>query len=310
MKVLISGIGKRNVLIRLLKSVSPKFGIELIGADASDIPPARFEVDRFFSIPHAREQSFTEKYLAKIKELEIDVCMTLVDPEIPLLGDIEEKSLVRAFHPTRYVSLICEDKYQFFCEAEKVGISTLKTFLTPPDTLPFIRKDRWGSSASGFAVYTEKIISEDFNEFGKFIYQPYCAGRHFCIDLYVSYYSGKLIDLCIKEVLEKKNGESFLLKSVKSKEIVFFVERVCRWLPFRGIINFDIYEERGELKIMEINCRIGGNYPASHAFGCDLLSLLCSEISNSAPCTPKYSDYEPDQLVAKYFGFSLPKGLF
>lgn len=304
MKVLVSGIGKRNALIRLLKSTARSFEIDILGGDANDIPPARFEVDKFLNLPSANEEKFIVNYFSKIRNDEIDACITLIDPEIPFLGDIEGMSTIRVFHPKKDISLLCQDKYDFFCAAEKAGIPTIKTMLEPPDVYPFIRKDRCGSAASGFAVYTDKKTYIDSNKGGNYIYQPYCSGRHFCIDAYVSYYTGNLVDLCIKEVLSKKGGESFLLKSVTSDEIIFFVEKICRWLPLKGIVNFDIYEEQGELKIMEINCRIGGNYPASHAFGCDLLSLFFREISDAEPCAPKFSSYEADQLVAKYFEFS------
>jgi carbamoyl-phosphate synthase large subunit len=307
MKVLVSGIGKRNALIKLLKSIARNFDIDLVGGDASDFPPARFEVDQFIVLSSAYQENFVDDYTSKSRDNKIDACITLIDPEIPRISEIEEFSTIRVFHPSKNTSLLCEDKFEFFCAAENAGISTIKTMLEPPDCYPFIRKDRLGSAASGFAVYVDRKSYDDSDKSGNYIYQPYCSGRHFCVDAYVSYYSGKLIDLCIKEVLNKRNGESFLLKSIISEEIVCFIDKICQWLPLRGIVNFDIYDDCGELRVMEINCRIGGNYPASHAFGCDLLSLFCSEISSSVACNPKYSKYKPDQLVAKYFEFSSPR---
>lgn len=74
----------------------------------------------------------------------------------------------------------------------------------------------------------------------------------------------------------------------------------------RGIVNFDIYDEAGELRVMEVNCRIGGNYPASHAFGCNLLRHLFAEIFDDGDVRLSSSSYKVGQRIAKYFEFSSP----
>src|SRR5690606_2307770 len=125
-----------------------------------------------------------------------------------------------------------------------------------------------------------------------------------CVDAYFSIASGRLIDLCAKEVLNKANGESYLLRSVAAERFVEIVTAVAEAIPLRGIVNLDIYDD-GELRVMEVNCRVGGNYPASHAFGCNLLRRLVDGVADGD--TADRLDMSTVSLgahVAKYFEFS------
>jgi len=304
MNILISGIGKRNSLINLMRLEAKNYGLHIIGCDSNSFPPAKLAVEKFYQLPYAHENNFVDTYINLIKTERIEAFLTLIDPEIPRLSNIHEFTNSRAFHPVKSVALLCEDKFEFAKAAEFESISTIPTSSEPLNVYPFISKDRFGSAASGFRIYkdnSEEIVINKKN----IIYQPFCNGRHYCVDAYVSYYSNQLIDLCIKEVVSKSKGESFLLKSVNSSKIVKFIEEICSWISLRGIVNFDVYEENGVLKLMEINCRFGGNYPASHAFGCNLIQYLYMEILNKNACKPNYSSYKPDQFVAKYFEFSV-----
>ena len=303
-KILISGIGKRNSFVRILNSLAKKFNIDIIGADCSNKPPARIEVNKFYKILPAYNKNFRKNLNSIIKKNKINACISLIDPEIPFLSDVEKLSQVRMFHPNNQISSLCEDKYKFYLSAKKAGISTIQTSIKPFKKYPFIVKDRFGSASSGFKI----IFNKNFYDYNlvnnNYVFQPYCDGRHFCVDAYVSYYTGDLIDFCIKEVLNKKNGESFVFRSIISKKITSFVEEICCWLPFKGFINFDIYEDQGILKLMEINCRVGGNYIASHKFGCNLIDFFLSEVTNSSPTFKSYSNYKKNKYVFKFYEFS------
>ena len=306
MKLIISGIGKRNFLIKIIKAQALNLNIQLVGCDSDSYPPARIEFEYFHKIRRAMEAGFIDSYLDVFDEEESVASITLIDTEIPVLGRIHRPGKVRVFHPNTQTALLCEDKYEFFKSARVNGISTLDTFTVPLSKYPFICKDRKGSAASGFSIIESEDDLKNLNLNRDLIFQPYCAGRHFCVDAYISFYSGELIDICIKEVLSKSKGESYLLKSINSDAVIDFVKNICRWLPLKGIINFDIYEDDNKLMLMEVNCRIGGNYPASHAFGCNLIKPFLEEVISAEASVPKLSIYSSNQIIAKYFSFSSP----
>ena len=74
--------------------------------------------------------------------------------------------------------------------------------------------------------------------------------------------------------------------------------------PMRGIVNLDIYRFDDAVAVMEINCRVGGNYPAAQAFGVNLLRPLVREIVSGEAQVRAPSPYRPGVFVSKYFGFS------
>jgi carbamoyl-phosphate synthase large subunit len=307
-KILISGIGKRNTLIRLLKKEANIHNIVLIGADADNFPPARIEFENFIKISLASSSEFLPNYLSCLTGNNIDAFLTLIDYEIPLLGRINycpESSHPTLINPNFSTALLCEDKYQFSIVAKNNDIKVLPTSLEPLSEYPFIRKDRRGSAGSGFKIYNgPQDLDGEIKSEGKFIYQPLCNGAHYCVDVYFSIYTHKMIDFCVKKVLNKSNGESFLMESMEPGKFIPFIERISNWIQLRGIVNFDIYEENGELILMEINCRIGGNYPASHAFGCNLLQHMLFEIVNKKASSIQSKPYKPGLLVSKYFEFT------
>lgn len=312
-KVLVSGIGKRNVLIRLLREECIKRGLELIGGDAAEVVPADIEFSSRFHLPYAYDVSFMDNVAALLNRENTVAHLTLIDPEITMLGKIEKEKKCDSLllNPCLETSRICEDKYLFYLHLCNHNIPSQSTSLTPFEDYPFICKDRKGSASSGFKVFQnlKEYLQWNYSRIdGDYIFQPFCHGIHYCIDAYCSIYSGNLIDFCAKKVLMKSKGESFLLESVDGRPFEPLLNNICSALNLRGIINLDVYEIDGKMIVMEINCRIGGNYPASHSFGCNFIGLMLDEIVSYRPASTKYSHYKIGKRVAKYFHFSDPIG--
>lgn len=309
--VAISGIGKRNSLIRLVKAEAARAGLGVLGLDASPWPPARPEVDVFEVIPKAGDPEFAARYAHCLREHNSALHFTLVDPEIPILGALAETPEApssRFMHPVRATSGLCEDKFRFHEVLSAKGIPTVPTYLEPPRETPFIQKDRTGSSASGFAVYRDPAEAARLRaEAGAdLIYQPFIDGTHFCVDAYFGLEDGALIDLCVKIVHSKKAGESYLLESADPGGVPQLLRDLAGAIDLRGLVNLDIYEVApGDLRIMEVNCRIGGNYPASHALGVNLLEHAFAEVIHGARSRPWSGPrYRFGQRVGKYFAFT------
>lgn len=305
------GIGKRNAFLNLLKQEVRAHGLSLVGCDSSMCPPARFAVDRFFQIPKVSEEGYKGRVEEILMEMNAVGFMTLIDPEVPVLGQVSEVSSAMFVNPGTSIAVLCEDK---FCLAEtlhKAGVRTVPTFLEAPDFYSFIVKDRKGSSASGFQVVSNvrersKIIESGTDS----VFQPVVTGEHYCVDAYYSLGDGCLVDCCAKEVLSKSKGESYALKSVDRAEFLPMLDLIGSSLSLKGIVNLDIYRHEGELTLMEVNCRVGGNYPASHALGCNLIKPLMDDVlGKQASQRHSFSKYEIGAVVGKYFEFTAPQNL-
>lgn len=309
--ILVSGIGKRNVLLSLIGEECHRFGANLIGVDASPNPPARLAVSNFQMVPNVVDPQFSNKFMRVLLDHNVSGYLTLIDPEIPILGLIEMHTPdlhARFLHPTPATSELCEDKFAFAQYMQKAGVAVFPTFLERPEIYPHIRKDRRGSAASGFQMIASPEQAAETNNAnsGQYIYQRFCGGAHYCVDAYYALNGGELVDFCAKEVVVKSKGESFLLRSCPRGEFEALLREIGRKIDLRGIVNFDFLDDNGTLRLLEINCRIGGNYPASHGFGCNLLALCFEELFAHNQEKAKFSDYAVDQYIAKYFAFSPP----
>ncbi|OZB49287.1 MAG: hypothetical protein B7X60_01670 [Polynucleobacter sp. 39-45-136] len=120
---------------------------------------------------------------------------------------------------------------------------------------------------------------------------------------------GRLIDLCVKEILYKTNGESYTLRSHSPNEFIELLNQVGAALPLRGIVNLDIYRHEDKLVVMDINCRIGGNYQASHSFGCNLIKPMLVELMSKESLKTQYSNYPAGQIISKFIAFTQPESI-
>lgn len=307
-RLLISGIGKRNYLLSLLKAECSNLGIKIVGADANLFPPARVEVDEFCQLPYASDPSFIERYKEVISQYNIDAGITLIDPEITIISNAQERGELGSFnflHPTYQSAILCEDKLDFAKKLKSRGIGHVSSFETPPDIDIFISKDRYGSAASGFFVHkNNSFVPTDRND--NIIYQPFISGIHYCVDAYFDLATSNLRDICVKEVLDKSSGESFLVKSVNPSPFLEICYDINDTIPLRGIVNLDIYEHDGQYLCMEVNCRIGGNYPASHGFGVNLIRHLLKDSIGAGTQLTGATQYEQGLFVGKYYAFTEP----
>ena len=106
-KILLSGIGKRNALIQLINDELKHFDATLIGVDALSMPPARLAVPEFEKLPLARDVHFKEKYIDLLNNNNVDAHLTIIDPEIPVLGEIEadDKTQSQLLNPPKNTSV-------------------------------------------------------------------------------------------------------------------------------------------------------------------------------------------------------------
>ena len=211
-RLLVSGVGKRNQLLRLLAEECSQVGMQLVGCDASPLAPARSETPYFEEVPLARDSEFGDRYRSLIEEYDVTGFLSLIDPEIPILSELATLGALGqavSAHPGPEIATICEDKFAFHETMKELDIPSVPTSLEPVFDPPYIRKDRSGSASSGFRVLTEAAVFDTTLESGSGepIYQPFCEGQHYCVDAYFSCFTGELIDFCVKEVLSKQAGE-------------------------------------------------------------------------------------------------------
>jgi predicted ATP-grasp superfamily ATP-dependent carboligase len=187
------GIGKRNALLELLKLECNDANLTLNGHDASPYCPAANSVSpNFFVVPQAKSSDYLISVENLLQEHQSIGHFSIIDPEIPMLGQLELKGSQSSqlLNSTYSTAIICEDKLLLFKTLSDFAIGVMPTSTSPKFNYPYICKDRFGSGASGFSVIHNDDAVKVANEGEALVYQPYRSGEHYCIDAYYSIWTG------------------------------------------------------------------------------------------------------------------------
>jgi hypothetical protein len=274
--------------------------MQIVGCDCLLNPPGRYDTDLFYQVPKITDPAYRDNILQILSESNASAVTTLIDPEIPLIESISRISGIPSLNGSKQVHGTTYNKLNLFEHCSKHNLPVVPTSTQQDFRPPFIVKDQCGSAASGFRILNS---NEDVQFNNNLIFQPLVTGKHYCVDTYFSIYTGEMLEICVKEVLSKDSGESYVIHSVDRSIVLSLVYRIADTLDFRGWVNFDIHEYEGDLCLMDVNNRLGGNAPASVLFGSNLLDLaineICGEVSN-----PSFSSYRLNQTILKTFCFN------
>ena len=90
MNVLILSCGTRNKIIQYMKKELAREGM-VIATDMSPNAPALYEADKYYLVPRMTEPGYLEVILDICRKEKIDGVFSLIDPELSLLAEHEER---------------------------------------------------------------------------------------------------------------------------------------------------------------------------------------------------------------------------
>ena len=88
--ILILSAGTRNKIIQYFKKTLGENG-KVIATDMSTIAPAIYEADKYYIVPRITEPGYIDIILDICKKENISGVLSLIDPELSLLAENEEK---------------------------------------------------------------------------------------------------------------------------------------------------------------------------------------------------------------------------
>ena len=103
----------------------------------------------------------------------------------------------------------------------------------------------------------------------------------------------------VKKKIKMRAGETDKSVSVKDDRLFELITRFVETCGFKGIIDIDIFEIKGEYYISEVNPRFGGGYPHAFECGCDHMSLILNNLSGKAN-ERNIGNYDSDIYMMKY----------
>lgn len=312
MNLMILSCGTRNKIVQYFKE-NLKGDDKVYATDCSRIAPALYEADEYFIVPRITEDGYIDKILDICKKYEISAVLSLIDPELSLLAENEDRFLEIGTKVIGSSYELCErclnkmdmynwlsshgyncarsytDKEKFYADVEE-GIITYPVFVKPV----------CGSASIAISkVYDKETIDLLFSHSDNLMIQEFLNGQEIGADCYIDMVSGEVVSIFSKKKLVMRAGETDKSVSFKDDRLFELIKKFCSESGFRGNIDIDIFDIDGEYYISEINPRFGGGYPHAYECGVNHMKLIINNIAGKPnECT--IGNYEDGIYMMKY----------
>lgn len=309
-------MGEREVRTVLVPGASAPAGINTIkslrmanfagGIIATDSDPlsAGFNMasDHFIMPLAADERKFIDKLVAIVRENRVDVLMPSSGHDIYVYGKhkkmLEELGAVPVVSDPESLE-ICRDKLRTFDFLE--GRYSLPFTTDDPDKVPgfpLIAKPRFGKgSRDVIKVEDEVDLRYVKAKFGEMIFQELLPGVEYTVDV-LSDLDKKAIVAVPRIRLQTKEGISTRGKVVHHPALQQECMEMAEAVGIRGPCCIQMKESKEkELKLVEINPRMGGGTIFSALAGANLPAMILDMVRGAEVAAPEFSDI----TVVRYF---------
>lgn len=290
--ILILSAGTRNKIVQYFKKTLGENG-KVIATDMSTIAPAIYEADKYYIVPRITEPGYIDIILDICKKENISGVLSLIDPELSLLAENEEKfkNIGTTVIGSSYE--LCEralDKMQMFEWLRSHGYNCAKSYVdkneffadvkTGKANYPvFVKPVRGSASIAISKVFDNETVDLLFNHSDNLMIQEYLDGQEIGADCYIDLLSGELVSVFTKKKIVMRAGETDKSVSFKDEKLFELIKKFVNESGWRGQIDIDIFEINGEYYISEVNPRFGGGYPHAYECGADHMKLIVNNLT-------------------------------
>lgn len=310
--ILILSAGTRNKIVQYFKKTLGENG-KVIATDMSTIAPAIYEADKYYIVPRITEPGYIDIILDICKKENISGVLSLIDPELSLLAENEEKfkNIGTTVIGSSYE--LCEralDKMQMFQWLRSHGYNCAKSYVdkneffadvkTGKANYPvFVKPVRGSASIAISKVFDNETVDLLFDHSDNLMIQEYLDGQEIGADCYIDLLSGKLVSVFTKKKIVMRAGETDKSVSFKDEKLFELIKKFVNESGWRGQIDIDIFEINGEYHISEVNPRFGGGYPHAYECGADHMKLIVNNL-NGIVNSDVIGNYKENVYMMKY----------
>nr|WP_298181584.1 ATP-grasp domain-containing protein [uncultured Ruminococcus sp.] len=312
MNILILSAGTRNKIVQYFKKTLGENG-KVIATDMSTIAPAIYEADKYYIVPRITEPGYIDIILDICKKENISGVLSLIDPELSLLAENEEKfkNIGTTVIGSSYE--LCEralDKMQMFQWLRSHGYNCAKSYVdkneffadvkTGKANYPvFVKPVRGSASIAISKVFDNETVDLLFDHSDNLMIQEYLDGQEIGADCYIDLLSGELVSVFTKKKIVMRAGETDKSVSFKDEKLFELIKKFVNESGWRGQIDIDIFEINGEYHISEVNPRFGGGYPHAYECGADHMKLIVNNL-NGIVNSDVIGNYKENVYMMKY----------
>ena len=310
--ILILSAGTRNKIVQYFKKTLGENG-KVIATDMSTIAPAIYEADKYYIVPRITEPGYIDIILDICKKENISGVLSLIDPELSLLAENEEKfkNIGTTVIGSSYE--LCEralDKMQMFQWLRSHGYNCATSYVdkneffadvkTGKANYPvFVKPVRGSASIAISKVFDNETVDLLFDHSDNLMIQEYLDGQEIGADCYIDLLSGELVSVFTKKKIVMRAGETDKSVSFKDEKLFELIKKFVNESGWRGQIDIDIFEINGEYHISEVNPRFGGGYPHAYECGADHMKLIVNNL-NGIVNSDVIGNYKENVYMMKY----------
>lgn len=312
MNILILSAGTRNKVVQYFKKALAGKGC-VIATDCSDIAPAIYDADKYYIVPRMSSPGYLDVILEICKEENVTGVLSLIDPELSLLAQNQEKFAAVGATVIGSSYELCEmslDKFQMYRWLETHGYRCAKSYMDKEAffadvdagliTYPvFVKPARGSASISISKVYDRETVELLFAHEDGLMIQEFLDGQEIGADVYIDMVSHEVVSIFTKKKLKMRAGETDKAVSFKDEKLFTLIERFVKDAGYNGQIDIDIFEVDGEYYISEVNPRFGGGYPHAYESGVDHMALIANNL-NGIPNSRQVGNYRNGIYMMKY----------
>lgn len=310
--ILILSAGTRNKIVQYFKKTLGENG-KVIATDMSTIAPAIYEADKYYIVPRITEPGYIDIILDICKKENISGVLSLIDPELSLLAENEEKfkNIGTTVIGSSYE--LCEralDKMQMFQWLRSHGYNCAKSYVDKNEFFAdvkkgkanypvFVKPVRGSASIAISKVFDNETVDLLFDHSDNLMIQEYLDGQEIGADCYIDLLSGELVSVFTKKKIVMRAGETDKSVSFKDEKLFELIKKFVNESGWRGQIDIDIFEINGEYYISEVNPRFGGGYPHAYECGADHMKLIVNNL-NGIVNSDVIGNYKENVYMMKY----------
>lgn len=312
MNVLILSCGTRNKIIQYMRKELAGKGM-VIATDMSPNAPALYEADKHYLVPRMTEPGYLDVILDICRKEKITGVFSLIDPELSLLAQNEERFRELGVRVIGSSYELCErtlDKWQMYQWLSDHGYCCARSYVDPDAFFKdvdqglisypvFVKPVRGSASIAISKVYDRETIELLFSHSEDLMIQEYLQGQEIGADCYIDLISGELISVFTKKKLVMRAGETDKGLSFKDQELFELIGRFVKESGFAGQIDIDIFDCGGQYYISEVNPRFGGGYPHAYECGVNHMAYIVQNLRGEKNI-PRIGAYEDGWVMMKY----------
>lgn len=310
MNILLTSAGRRTYLINYFKDAIGGDG--QIHASNSVYTNTLSYADRYIITPQIYDKEYLDFLLQYCRENAIAAIISLFDIDLPILSahkDDFKKNGVQLVVSNVNAIKICNDKWLTYKFLLQIGLKTpwscisldelKKGIFEKQIQYPIILKPRWGMGSIGIyqvdndlelEVLYKKLQRQIFDTYLRFessedrdhciIFQEKIKGQEYGLDVLNDLDSNYVTTIAKKKVAMRA-GETDIAEIVNPEPFFGIARKLSHELGHIANLDVDCFvNEDGEIYVLEMNCRFGGQYPFSHIAGANFPKQIIKWLNN------------------------------